>query len=508
MLEVGALIGEKYQLVGVLGRGGMGAVYEAIHRDIGARVAVKLLHPRSGDDPTMLIRFRREARAAGSIGHPAIVRVHDIGQTDEGVPYQVMELLRGQSVGGLLAREGRIDPELAAYIACQLLSGLSAAHAAGVVHRDLKPENVFLTESGTLLPGVKILDFGISRAIGGEADVIDGTRLTQDGSVLGTPEYMSPEQARGEERIDHRSDLYSVGVMLFECLTGVVPFRGVNYNSVLHRIVTDPAPSPREIRPEVPPALERLILRALSKHAEDRFASASEMFRALLPFVSDTARALIPPPETGADRAAGDGQGDFEADPTISDAALAADTKLSWESGERSRRRTRWILVAGALTIVAGAVTGLLLRGETETVTPPPALAAQTAPADERPPQAAPAPRVATVEITLAGLPEGARVYLDDELRADRPLALTGDGTRRELRVEAEGYEPYRRWIAPREDATIEIELTPAHDQASRDQRSGTRPRSRHRRNKRRAQKQHQPGYFVPLPRPSYMGDP
>jgi serine/threonine-protein kinase len=270
----------------------MGAVYEALHEQIGKPVAVKVLLPRDAADGELIARFHREAQAAAAAGHRGIVDIYDVGVTADGSPFLVMELLRGRSLGALLDQRGSLDLPLTAYIACHVLSALSAAHAAGVVHRDLKPDNVFLVDSGAALPEVKLLDFGISRV------VTPGTvtRMTRSGAVMGTPHYMSPEQAAGEHDIDHRTDLYSVGVILYECLTGVMPFDADNYNALLARIISTEPRAPRDVRPDLPPELEAAVMKALAKRRDHRHHDAAELFRAVLPYVDAGARATMRAP--------------------------------------------------------------------------------------------------------------------------------------------------------------------------------------------------------------------
>ncbi len=292
MLEIGDLIDGKYRIVRQLGQGGMGEVYEALHEGIGKPVAVKVLRPQDAPEGELVARFHREAQAAASAGHRGIVDIYDVGTADDGSPFLVMELLQGESLADRLDRRGRLDLPEAAYVVCQVLSALSAAHDVGVVHRDLKPENVFLVESGAALPEVKLLDFGISRVI------VPGTvtRMTRSGAVMGTPAYMSPEQAAGKSDIDHRTDLFSIGVMLQECLTGRLPFDGDNYNALIAAIISTEPPRPGELRPELPHEIDDLVHRALRKDREARHQSAAELFAELRPFVDPGAVASLRTP--------------------------------------------------------------------------------------------------------------------------------------------------------------------------------------------------------------------
>jgi serine/threonine protein kinase len=293
MAELGELLEGKYRLLRRIGEGGMGAVYEAEHETIGRRLAVKLLRPELADDEDTVERFKREARAAARIGHPTITGVTDFGRTEAGELFMVMEYLDGQSLREVIHQRGPLTAALSASIACQLLSALDAAHHAGVIHRDLKPDNIFLVEQGRDFPEVRLLDFGISKIHdpGSTAQA-----LTKTGTALGTPSYMSPEQAWGDRAIDHRSDLWSVGVVLYECATKKLPFTASHIFSLVRKITDDPFAPPSQITPGVSAPFEEVITRALQKQPEDRFQSAKEMFDALLPLVDEAARPAIPKP--------------------------------------------------------------------------------------------------------------------------------------------------------------------------------------------------------------------
>jgi serine/threonine-protein kinase len=269
---IGEILDRKYRLTGVLGEGGMGVVFAATHLILGKQVAIKLLHPHLARDEATVQRLYREAQAAAAIGHEGVVEIQDVGWAEDGTPYLVMELLEGESLSQSLRRRGqRVSQAEAVSITCDILSILAAVHARGIIHRDLKPENIFLEdcEGGCT---VKILDFGIAKAV---SDQHVG-RLTQTGTVVGTPYYMAPEQARGARGVDHRIDLWAVGAILYEILVGHVPYEGETYNEVLARIITEPVVPPRQRVPELDPALDAVVLKALASAAEDRYGSAQE----------------------------------------------------------------------------------------------------------------------------------------------------------------------------------------------------------------------------------------
>ena len=294
MAEVGDALGQKYRLGRLIGKGGMGKVYEAHHEEIGKRVAVKCISSKFAEDEGAVARFFREARAAAAIGHRSIIDVYDVGREDDGSIYMVMEYLEGRSLGEVLCQRKKLDPALTAYVTCQVLSALSAAHEKGVVHRDLKPDNIFLVSNRQAWPEVKLLDFGISKIIGA---MDTEERLTATGAVLGTPYYMSPEQTVGRSDVDHRIDIYSMGVILYECVTGRVPFKGKHAFALVNKILHGRVAPPSDLVDDLPVGYEEVILKAMDRERENRYASASEMFGALLPYVDQIACGRISFPD-------------------------------------------------------------------------------------------------------------------------------------------------------------------------------------------------------------------
>jgi serine/threonine-protein kinase len=284
-LAPGARLG-RYRVVRPIGSGGMAAVYEAEHDDLEKRVALKTLHPALAQDPEARARFLREGRAAARIRHPNVVEVFDVGEQDATL-YLVMEHLAGEDLATLLSREGALATERLVDLVLPVIAAVMTAHEAGVVHRDLKPENIFLARArnGTTVP--KVLDFGISKLTGAGA----GPRLTGSAAMLGTPVYMSPEQAQAGV-VDHRSDQYALGVILYECATGTLPFEAPELYPLLHAIVQGKHRPPRSLRPDLPAELESVIERAMARDASARFASLADLGRALLPFGSRTGRGV------------------------------------------------------------------------------------------------------------------------------------------------------------------------------------------------------------------------
>ncbi len=264
---IGQILDGRYRVDMLIGEGGMGRVYMAEHVDIGRRVAVKILHPVYSHMPDLVERFRREARAASRIGHPHIVDVTDSGTTADGSVYFVMEYLEGVELGNVIDREGALTVERALRIGTQICRALSAAHAAGIIHRDLKPENIYLTTRDGSADFVKVLDFGIAKTT--EAEQARVRRLTSPGMAMGTPEYMAPEQAAGRPA-DARCDVYALGAILYETLTGVPPYDGDNFMEILTKKATiDPVP-PRQLRRDVPEAVGELIIRSMARNPDAR----------------------------------------------------------------------------------------------------------------------------------------------------------------------------------------------------------------------------------------------
>jgi serine/threonine protein kinase len=282
----------NYRIVGKIGEGGMGAVYRAEHALIGKRAAVKVLLPDLSRNPELVQRFFNEARTATSIHDPGIVEVFDYGHHTDGSAYIVMEMLDGEPLAARLAR-GRLHPAQAVRLMRQVARALAAAHGRGIIHRDLKPDNIHIVPDPEVTGGerTKILDFGIAKL----ADGHEGVR-TRTGAVIGTPIYMSPEQCRGNVAVDHRADLYALGVIFFEMLCGRPPFASTGLGELFAEHMFNPPPPPRSIEPAIPPPVEALVLRLLAKDPNARFQRAEELVGAL-DLLEGKSPVPVPPPQ-------------------------------------------------------------------------------------------------------------------------------------------------------------------------------------------------------------------
>lgn len=503
--HAGLILDGKYKLIEKLGEGGMGTVYLGMHQYIGKKVAVKFLHREYAANQEVLARFYREARAATEIGHRSIIEVHDMGISPQGEPYLVMEYLEGESLGAVLRRRGPLDLATACGVMEQVLLALQAAHDKGIVHRDLKPENIFFTIRPGEPPLVKLIDFGISKMARESID----TKLTQTGSLLGTPSYMSPEQARGDNEIDNRSDLYSIGVVLYQILTGRLPFEGANYNKLLIKVLTENPLPPSEANPAFPIEAEALVLRALAKAREDRFQSATEMLEALKQvsafntrterlssigvgirtsslansdlsrFIeTDSGKALA---AAAFDRAAGGGG---QRTPNSWNGALETRTSgpppgfpegttpKAWSTGqgrrEGGKNATATYLVIGLavvsiLLVVVGVGYWGFYRRPTEssptaTSTLAPAVSSTSAPSAAPPTTRR---QEDTVSIRVEGAPVGSKIYFDSALVNDNPFVVRREMVFLPLSVESEGYEPFRVRIPTDRDQVVKVSLKP-----------------------------------------------
>jgi serine/threonine protein kinase len=441
VLREGDLLAGKYRIGRPLGEGGMGHVVAAVHEQLRQRVAVKFLSGDHAKHPDAAARFLREARAAVRIQNEHVARVIDVAQFEDGSPYIVMEFLDGNDLAEELARVGVFDPAIAIDFVLQACEAIAEAHALGLVHRDLKPANLFLTRRADDSPLVKVLDFGISKAVSTSAPH-ESAALTTAQAILGSPAYMSPEQARTPKAVDHRTDIWSLGIILYEFLTGRVPFTGDTLLSVIAAAVVERPASVRTLRPELPEEIELVIERCLEKSPEDRYATIAELAEALEPFAeahslssvmrvrgtvmrgsvppaSNVARSRPPPTREPDDTQPNEerravGRSTSRSD-TVAVGELAAreqaaktpkpETLTDWGGSSAQPGRSRqWLFAAGGAGLVLLAVALWLFsrsRGETSASPRPPSASGPEVIAADRG-TVTPALRAAVADVTTA----------------------------------------------------------------------------------------------------------
>jgi serine/threonine protein kinase len=388
-VEPGTLVGERYRVLGLIGEGGMAHVYEVEHTELGRHFALKLLRAHLLHEPTQVERFKQEARAVARLESPHIVGMVDSGLTAGGVPFFVMELFRGCDLRHVISREGPLSAARTLHIGLDVCRGLAVAHAAGIVHRDLKPENLFVTRDAEGKEQCKLLDFGIAKLGEGNATV--------PGTLVGTVRYMAPEQLGSNQSIGPTTDLFSLGVTLFECLTGRPPFDADTFERVLFKIMNDPAPDLLGFRPDLQPAFAALVTQLLAKEPGKRPTSAKSL-------AADLSRCLAPPPARGA--AAAKLNATLDARPASS-ALRALEAPRSARDARRSlARRLPALLALGAL---AGLVW-LAARRATRDVSPGEAPLPQSsgAKAPQPAPSSTAAPAVTATSSAPATLPTAA----------------------------------------------------------------------------------------------------
>jgi eukaryotic-like serine/threonine-protein kinase len=383
-LRLGHVLG-NYRLIRKLGEGGVGTVYEGEHIRLGRKMALKVLHPETASAET-IVRFFNEARAVNQIRHPNIVDVEDFVTTDAGEHYLIMELLVGEDLRTVITREGVMNAERVSVIGDQMARALGAIHRAGIMHRDLKPDNIFLVRKPDGSETAKLIDFGIAKFL------TDKEGMTRAGMTLGTPEYMAPEQILSSGKPGPRADIYSLGMLMYECLAGAPAFTATTTAAILRGHISEPVVPPSHRRGEpVPPVLEAAVLKCLEKDPANRFADGDELAKALR-----------------ADRA-------------------VVHVTPRFEPSKRGKSRALQLLPAFAMA-AAAAVIHFLPRDDRAVAAPAPiavpvAKPVETAPPPEVKPVEAPAPT--HIEVTLVSSPEGAQLYLGDRALGESPAIAT-----------------------------------------------------------------------------------
>jgi eukaryotic-like serine/threonine-protein kinase len=497
---VGQTIDGRYEVERVLGEGGMGLVYKARHTVLGKPLALKVLRPDVSKDEEIITRFRQEAQSASSIGNEHIIDISDFGTLTDGSTYFVMEFLDGVDLTGAIEGETPMRAARVVHIAKQMCRALAAAHDIGIVHRDLKPDNIFLVKRGGDSDFVKVLDFGIAK-VGGNA-----SKLTRAGQVFGTPHYMSPEQCSGSG-VDHRTDIYAIGIILYEMATGQVPFDADNLMGILTKHLYEEAIAPREVNPELPEGLETVILKCITKNADQRYQTMSEVMADLEQLEAGLAPYAVRP------------------DPTGRMALSSGDTQAMQApvvAGGRSRMMAIGI-GAGALVLaaVAGAVVmssgGDSAEAEEEALLAEEALAedeADAVPEDEvaaaeeiaAQPQAEEQGARDTARVTIESDPPGAEVLLGQDFIGNAPVKVPRpeEGERVELKLRLADHKTQTLRISHLTAEAVKVSLEQEEKQARPARRTTRRP-SRAQQQRQKQQQQAQEPAAKPRKRPSAL---
>jgi serine/threonine protein kinase len=490
---VGTTVDGRYIIESVLGQGGMGMVYKARHSILSKPLAIKVLLPEVSRNAEIIARFRQEAQSASAIGNHHIIDISDFGVLPDKSTYFVMEFLDGRDLTHAIENEQPIPASVVVHVGKQLCDALGAAHEAGIVHRDLKPDNIFLVKRGDDRDFVKVLDFGIAK-VGGAS-----SKLTRAGQVFGTPHYMSPEQCSGSG-VDHRTDIYALGVILYETICGRVPFDADNLMGILTKHLYEVPPPPHTLPPPVdcPPGLEAVILKCLTKQAELRYQTMREVKADLEKVEAGlTPEAVLDAVERQAADAPRDPTGRLvTSSVTGSTTGSGLHVAVGSESlGEEPPNRLPMLLgiLAAVLLLVGGGGLAAWFTVLQPRISPPPRAAAPTrAPAEvpveappevpEPPPELPETPAVpAEVHVTVRSNPDGAEVSRDDEILGNTPLEIVrpeGDD-RITLTVRAAAHEPREVVLTSLTTEEITITLDAVRRAASRRPRRPRRPQAR-----------------------------
>ena len=468
---------DKYEILSLIGEGGMGAVYEARHSKIRRKVALKLLNPEFARNAEVLARFEREARATGEIGHENIIEIYDIGKDEAtDATYLVLELLKGKTLQDLIDEKKGLPVHASVDIMLQVLSALHASHSLGIIHRDLKPENIFLITLAGRKNWVKILDFGIAKI----KETGDAHKLTQTGTMMGTPYYMAPEQIKGSKNMDQRLDVYACGIILYQCVTGRVPYNAPTVPSLVYSILNETPEDPATTRPGTPDELSDIILKSMARDPADRYQDVMDLAAALEKFGSGLME--VEAEKRKVDELAGTMKGKIE---EFHGTAESTSTELEWkksQAGAAAEGKSRKAVVISAVVavLVLLGVGGYFFFGSGRAGSrddPTDALPGKTIPAAPKPEPAPvtnpPADKTADgakeedkIELTIKASPDGAVIYLDGAPVGHNPFnaGFPKSDTPRLIEVKLDGYTPHTEWVkftSPvSRDITLEAEET------------------------------------------------
>ncbi len=473
---IGEVIAQKYRIESVVGTGGMGVVVAARHLQLGQTVAIKLLSaPEESRRAEANMRFIREAQAAATLHSDHVVRIYDVGTLDTGLPFMVMELLRGSDLGTLLDTQGVLPETQAVDFVLQACDAIAEAHQAGIVHRDLKPSNLFVSQRSDGSPLLKVLDFGISKSLTAAGNESAENSLTSTRAVMGSPYYMSPEQVRDARRVDGRTDIWALGVILHELLCGEPAFQADTFPGVCAAIVADPPMALRQRRPDVTPELETVVLRCLEKDPTRRIQSVSDLIQALTPFSSRGVLGSMPrvrsaspvlevssrpvsgnssPARSGTPRSFGEeatlSYQDVARESGRSGRVITGDTKTQLSAdlmtaptmpAPAGQRKRGLFIAAGVALLTFAGLGAMSLFSKASEPTPQPASASAAQP----PPTPALNDAFA---LNLESSPPGAEVFEGEQRLGDTPLTLTlsipaGSGKPRSFTLRKAGYKQY-----------------------------------------------------------------
>ncbi len=477
---VGQVLADRYRVLRLIGEGGMGQVYESQHVNINKRFAIKLLRPEIVSNPEAVARFRQEAWSASSIGHDNIIEIEDFATLPSGAVYLAMEFLAGQSLAERMRAEPKLTFAESLEICLQVGSGLGAAHEKSIVHRDMKPENIFLAQKhGRVV--AKILDFGIAKVSGA-----DGNKsLTRTGTIFGTPHYMSPEQALGRP-LDHRSDIYSVGVIMYELFTGRVPFEAESFMGILTKHITTAPIPPRKLSPQLSEDVEAVILRAMAKEPDDRYQTMEALCADLAVVAEAHAPELLSRPLPGRTPSGGMGAARLTPLPSLSrppsgvtplgQTAASRPTPATTgplapaNEAEVAPAKSRLPIVVGGVVVVALASLAIVFVGKPKPEPPivkpqPPIVTPPIAqnPPPQTPPTTLPAD-VEEVEVIVDSQPPLAKIFVDGVAIADTPETIkVKKGATKSIVLQKDGFVDQPELLDPAKSRKVLVKLVRKH---------------------------------------------
>lgn len=497
----GVVIAGKYKIEREIGRGGMGVVFAALHVDLDQPVAVKILHDYAAYDQAAVARLLREARAAAKIASNHVVRVMDVGALSDGGAYIAMELLEGRDLADILRVHGPFEFVDAVDILIEACDAVAAAHGAGIIHRDLKPANLFVAQMPDGSSTIKVLDFGVSKIVPKSGQTPASSELTQTGQIFGSPSYMSPEQLRSATDVDGRTDIWALGVVFYELVSGKLPFAGTSMADVLAAVVRDTPELLSLVCPSVPPGLAEVIDRCLEKEPGDRFADVVELIQALVPFASPEKQAVVHRVKRGVPTRLAAVSRPGVLDPNSSSRISSIDKQftpnmIAVEKGSRASvprvdsvapatvaAKPSRLLLGGLVALIVAGIGFAAVRGRSTVpaaVQSSPAasvglsgsasapVVAESVPSPPVVRPAVPAPSAVAaptkVKFEFSTKPEKVQVFRDNQLLGTTPLAVEFERGRTSIKLvfNAWGYRSQEVTIVPETDRVMSIELAPA----------------------------------------------